>query len=235
MYSWRSWPAIWGTSSSQRRKNSGCLASSQRKLGGETASSPAWKRVVVPIRSSRRTWSEASQSSRSWVRSNSIGSQIPSFFDFWNSRIGTDSKSIPRREMLRYSLRVAIRPQSWTNERPQHTAPARLEPPQPGLRRDGVRPVAADPARFAAGLGDRAPLVRDQRRHRVRGLGLRLERASLPDLVPDRRLLRRRLPRDGADLPARQDPLRFLRRGHRLPGRGAEPSLLARLPGVSPG
>ena len=61
------------------------------------------------MRSSRRVWSSVSQSRRSWLRSNAIPSQVPSFFDFWKSRIGTESKSIPWREMLRYSLLVAIR------------------------------------------------------------------------------------------------------------------------------
>src|ERR1700694_1484905 len=140
------------------------------RRSGETASLPAWERGVVVLRSSRRGWFSASQSRRSWVRSNVIGSQMPSFFDFWKRRIGTESKSMPRREMLRYSLRVAIRPQSWMNERPQHRPAAWREPPEPGFRSDGVRPVAADPAELPAGLGGGPPLVRDQRGHRVRRL-----------------------------------------------------------------
>src|SRR5207248_7956722 len=63
-------------------------------------------------------WGRDSQSRRSWARSKLMGSQMPSFFDFWKRRIGTESKSIPRLEMLRYSVRVAI---GWRDHRQVNT------------------------------------------------------------------------------------------------------------------
>src|SRR5260221_4286203 len=173
------------------------------------------------MRSSRRVWSSASQSLRSWARSNCMGSQMPSFFDFWKRRIGTESKSMPRREMLRYPERVAIRPQSWTSERLEHRPSARLLPVEPGLSRDGLRPGAAGASLLPAGVVDRAALLWDQLRHRVPRLGLRLERRSLPGLVPLRGLFGGRLAWDGDDLPALENRLRLFRRLHHLPRRAA--------------
>jgi len=95
---------------------------------------------------------------------------------------------------------------------PQRRTAARLVDPGLRLRRDGLRSMVAAAPRFPACLGHRSPLVRDQRRMRVRGKLVRLERTALPRLVPDRRLLRRRVPRRGHDLPAFENAVRLLRR-----------------------
>ena len=71
------------------------------------------------------------------------------------------------------------------------------------LRHPGGRPVAATAAAVPAGVGDRPAVVRHQRRHRIPGWSLWLERAALSGLVPDRRLRGRRLPRPGHGLAAR--------------------------------
>jgi hypothetical protein len=66
-----------------------------------TASSPAWK-----IETRRRMMSRSSsvaffQSSLSWVKSMSAGSQIPSFLAFWKSLIGTESVRSPPADVVR--------------------------------------------------------------------------------------------------------------------------------------
>ena len=76
-------------------------------------------------------------------------------------------------------------------------------------------PVAGAPPLVPAGVDDRHGLVRHLGRNRVLGRGVRLERAALPDLVPDRRVLRRSVARAGDDAPAGQDAIRLRGRDQR--------------------
>ena len=88
----------------------------------------------------------------------------------------------------------------------------RLSPPW------SVTSGSAPPA-LPAGLDDRPAVVRDQRRHRVPRQRVRLERAALPHLVPDRGLRRGPLPGPRDGLPPQPHPLRLLRFALVRPGR----------------
>ena len=65
-----------------------------------TPSSPAWKSASVRSRKSRSVSENDAQSPRSAEKSSACGSQVPNRFAFWNRRIGTESHSRPRPEMV---------------------------------------------------------------------------------------------------------------------------------------
>ena len=65
-----------------------------------TPSSPAWNSETVLRIKSLSNVVIAAQSELSRLRSIACGSQVPSRLAFWNRRIGTESQSSPRPEMV---------------------------------------------------------------------------------------------------------------------------------------
>ena len=102
---------------------------------------------------------------------------------------------------------------------PERRAAVRLVAPVVRLRGLPHRPVARAATAVPARLGGRDALVRHLGRHGVPRRRVRLERAALPRLVPDRRDLGRGLARPRHGAPARADAVRLRLRGLARAGR----------------